>query len=197
MAAPAAPSPLLGFARAIGLLLLVPVGLIAALALLFVLIVVGAETVYFFHNRPADIAGMAGKSGVDLAASAGSLDALDAALGAPLEHIKSPEADNATDYWWWHDEAVRVTALADTPVYIDVGERRNMQILPYARPAFPGAFLGLRLGQPPPSPAAAAALEARAKDCCNAESFTWDVRGGRITAIHFHRAGYYYQYMGK
>jgi hypothetical protein len=197
MAAPAPRNPLFGFARAMGLLLLVPVGILAALAILFVLLVVGVETVYFFHNRPNDIASMAAKSGVDLASDAGSLDQLKAALGAPEGQIKSQVADNAIDYWWWHDEAVRVMALGDTPLYIDVGERGNMQLLPYARPAFPGSFLGLRIGQPAPSPAAAAALEARARDCCNAESFTWDARGGRITAIHFRRAGFYYQYMGK
>jgi hypothetical protein len=194
MTAPAR-SPLLGFVRAVGLILMIPVGLLAALAVAILAIVVGVEAVYFFHDRPNDIAGMAAKSSVDLADDARSLDQIKAALGQPADHMRSPEADNAVDYWWWHDEAVRVTALNDTPITIDFGERRNFHLLPYQRPVFQGSFLGLRIGQPVPTLAQAASLKARAADCCDAEDLTWEAQGGRITAIHFRRAGYYTEYL--
>jgi hypothetical protein len=190
-----APSSLAGFLRAILLIFLVPIGLLAVLAIAFVLIVAGVEAVYFFHNRPVDIAGIAAKSGVDLANDTGSLDQLTAALGPPADHIRSPEADNAVDYWWWRDEAVRVTVLNDTPITIEFDERRGFHLLPYQRPVFQGSFLGLRLGQPAPSAAQAASLKARAADCCDAEALTWEVRDGRITAVHFRRAGYYTEYL--
>lgn len=165
------------------------------LAIAFVLIVAGVEAVYFFHNRPVDIASIAAKSGVDLANDSSSLDELKAALGPPADHIRSPEADNAVDYWWWHDEAVRVTALNDTPITIDFDARHGFHLLPYQRPVFQGSFLGLRIGQPAPPAAQAASLKARAVDCCDAESLTWEVRDGRITAVHFRRAGYYTEYL--
>ena len=190
-----APSSLVGFARAVLLIVLVPVGLLAALGVGFLAIVAGIEAVYFFHNRPVDIAGIAAKSGVDLANDSSSLDQLKAALGAPVDHLRSPQAENAVDYYWWHDDAVKVTALNDTPITIDFDERHGFHVLPYPRPVFQGSFLGLRIGGPAPSPAQAAGLKARAVDCCDAESLTWQTRDGRITGVHFRRAGYYTEYL--
>jgi hypothetical protein len=177
------PHPLVGFARAIGMLLLIPVGL----ALALVLIVAGYEALYFFQGRPADIASMAAKANVDLADSAGSLDRMTAALGPPADKVGSTLAQNATSYWWWRDSAVQATVVGDTPVFIDIGSHGGFHLLPYKRPDFPGSFLGLRIGDATPSPARAASLKARTADCCSDGELTWDVRDGRVSAIHYAR----------
>jgi hypothetical protein len=191
-----APNPLSALPRTIGMILLIPAGVLAALGIAIVLFVVGVETVYFFHNRPVDAAGLAAKSGVELSPDARSLAALEHDLGPPTGHVRSPEAQNAIDYWWWHDEAVQATAVGDDVVSVDFGARRQFQILPYRRPAFAGALLGLRLGQAPPTPEEAAALQARAKACCDAR-VTWDLQDGRIAAVHFRSADYSNQYSSR
>ena len=192
MAAATAPNPLVALARILGVLVMIPVGLVGVI----LLIVAGVESVYFFHNRPADAASLATKVGVDLTPDIGSLSALKAALGAPTGQMRAAEAENATDYWWGHDEAVRAEAVDDGVVSVDFGARKQFHLLPYRRPVFPGALFGLRLGQPPPSPADAAALETKAKDCCDG-AVTWDLKDGRIVALHFHNDNYFYRYMGK
>jgi hypothetical protein len=195
MAAPT-PNRMLAALQAIGKVLMIPAGVLASLGIAIVLFVVGVETVYFFHNRPLDAAGIAAKSGVELSPDARSLAALEHDLGPPTGHVRAPQAQNAIDYWWWHDEAVEATAVGDDVVSVDFGARKQFQILPYHRPAFAGALLGLRLGQAPPTLAEAAALRARAKACCNA-SVTWDLQDGRIAAVHFRSADYSYQYSSK
>ena len=192
MAAATAPNPLLVLARILGILVMIPVGLVAAI----LLIVAGVEIVYFFHNRPVDAASLATKAGVDLTPDVGSLSALKGALGPPTGQMRAAEAENATDYWWGHDEALRAEAVDDGVVSVDFGARKQFHLLPYQRPVFPGALFGLRIGQPPPSPADADALETKAKDCCDG-GVSCDVKDGRITALHFHNANYFYQYRGQ
>lgn len=191
MVAATAPNPLLVLARVLGVLVLIPVGLVAVL----VLIVAGVEGVYFFHNRPVDAASLATKANVDLTPDVGSLDALEGALGPPTGKMRAAEAENATDYWWAHDEAVRAETVGESVVSLDFGHRKQFHLLPYQRPVFPGALLGLKIGRPAPSPADAAALKAKAKDCCDGD-LTWDVEDGRIAAIHFRNSNYYYEYVG-
>ena len=171
--------PLVGVARAIGLLLLIPVAL--------ALVDAGFEAAYFLQGRPADAASMAGKRDVDLAASAGSIDTLRAVLGPPAGQANSTLAANATYYWWWRDSAVRVTAVEGAPIFIDVGSDDGLHLLPYRRPVFPGSIAGLRIGDPAPAPAEAASLKARTEACCEGSELTWDVKDGRVSALHLSR----------
>jgi hypothetical protein len=191
MAAATTPNPFLVLARILGVLMLIPIGLVAAI----LLVVAGVETVYFFHNRPVDAASLSTKAGVDLTPDVGSLTALEGVLGPPTGQVRSPEAENAINYWWWHDDAVRATTVGDGVVSLDFGPGKQFHLLPYRRPVFPGALLGLRIGQPPPSPADAAALQAKAKDCCDGD-VTWDVGNGRMVEIHFRNTNYYDRYVG-
>ena len=126
MAAATAPNPLLVLVRILGILVLIPVGLVAAI----LLIVAGVETVYFFHNRPVDAANLATKAGVDLAPDVGSLSALKGALGPPTGQVRAPEAENATNYWWGHDEAVQAEAVDDGVVSVDFGARKQRPCRP-------------------------------------------------------------------
>jgi hypothetical protein len=177
------PNPLVVLARALGVVLLIPVGLVLVAAL----IDGGFEAAYYMQGRPADAASMASKANVDLADSAGSLDRMTAALGPPAGKAGSTLAQNATNYWWWRDSAVMATVVDGTPIFIDIGPSGGFHLLPYKRPDFPGSFLGLRIGDPAPAPAQAASLKARAVDCCDESELTWDVKDGRVSAIHLSR----------
>jgi hypothetical protein len=181
------PNPLVVLARVLGMVLLIPVGLVLAL----VLIVAAFEAAYYVQGRPADQASMAAKRNVDLADSAGSLDRMTAALGPPAGKSSSSLAQNATYYWWWRDSAVQATVVDGEPIFVDIGPRGGFHLLPYKRPDFPGSFLGLRVGDPAPGPAQAASLKARTADCCGESELTWDVKDGRVTAIHLSRPHYY------
>jgi hypothetical protein len=179
--------------RVIFSLIFIRLGILFGVAALLLLAWAGAEGVYYFHGRPADLAVMAGQRNLDLAQSSGSLAQLNKALGTPNKPVRNNTAANADLYSWYHDEAVRALVLDDTPVSITIGDISRLRLLPYRRPVFPGSFLGLRIGAPPPSPAEAAALQARATQCCDAKSLTWDVEGGRISQIRYERDGYYYR----
>jgi hypothetical protein len=180
-------NPLLGFARATGMLLLIPVGFVALLGL----ITAAFEAAYYVQGRPADAASMAARRNIDLAASAGSIDAMTAALGPPAGNANAPTVRNELDYWWWRDSAVRAGVVDRTPITIDIGQLQRMHLLPYRRPDFPGSFLGLRIGDPAPGPAQAVRLKVDAQTCCNGGGeLSWDVKGGRVTAIHFSRPHY-------
>ena len=177
------PNPLVVLARVLGVVLLIPVGIVLVLAL----IDAGFEAAYYLQGRPADVASMAAKANVDLADSAGSLDRMTAALGPPAGKAGSTLAQNATYYWWWRDNAVQATVVDGTPIFVDIESRQGFHLLPYKRPDFPGSFLGLRVGDPAPGPAQVASLKARTADCCGESELTWDVKDGRVTAIHLSR----------
>lgn len=177
-------------------LIFIRLGILFGVALLLLLAWAGAEGVYYFHGRPADLAAMASQGNVDLATSSGSLTQLNQALGTPNKPVRNNTAANADLYSWYHDEAVRALVLDGTPVSITIGDISRLRLLPYRRPVFPGSFLGLRIGAPPPSAAQAADIQARATACCNAKSLTWDVKQGRISEIRYERDGYEYRYVG-
>jgi len=176
-------------------MIVVRLGILGVLALAIGLAWIGAETVYYFHGRPLDLARMAQQSNVDLANASGSLTALEQAVGPPNKPTRGGTAANADDYSWYHDRALRAVVLDGAVASIEFGLPHKLYVLPYKRPPFPGSFLGLRIGGPEPTAAQAEAIRARAAACCDAQSLTWDVKDGRIVLVHFDRSGFSYRYV--
>jgi hypothetical protein len=168
------------------------VGVAIVLALLTVAYLTGTNVYdFFFVGTWTPLAQaeaqMAGLRDLDLARDANGIVPLTAALGVEPEYQQhAADATNVEEYRWFGG-AVRVRAADGTPIRIEIGDSRSLEPLPWNRPKFPGAFLGLRLGDPAPSAAAAAAVRERARRCCDADHVDWRTSGGRIVGIDFVR----------
>jgi len=156
-----------------------------------VLLMLGANVFFYFRDSPWPSrqqaqAAMAGDANVDLANASEHLEDLIAVLGPPEHKLVSKDQSNLS-YYRWHRDSVNAAVLDNVPIRIEIGDTRLLQVLPLDRPTFPGMFLGLRIGDPIPSPAAAAAVKKQAMDCCDAEYLSWGVKDGRISSIDYQR----------
>lgn len=156
-----------------------------------VLLMLGANVFFYFQDGPWPTrqqaqAAMAGDANVDLANASEHLDDLIAVLGPP-EHMQVSKDQNNLSYYRWRRDAVNAAVLDNVPIRIQIGDTGLLRVLPLDRPTFPGMFLGLRIGDPVPSPAAAAAVRKQAVDCCDAEYLNWGVKDGRISSIDYQR----------
>jgi hypothetical protein len=118
---------------------------------------------------------------LDLAGS--SVSSITAAIGAPEYKHRSSYAVNADNYRWARG-AVEAMAVGDDIIQLDIGPSNLMALLPLDRARFPGAFVGLKLGDPTPDASRTAQLNKAVVDCCGG-FMGWRSSGGRVVGIYY------------
>lgn len=166
------------------------VGLAVLVVLFFYAVMLGSNAFDFFFRGPwtppVQAQAVLTKVGdVDLAGA--NLDDFKTWFGEPEYSAHSDSEVNVQEYRWARG-AVRVRTVDDTPIRIEIGASRTLEFLPFDRPRFLGSFLGLRIGDPAPDIASAAALRQKAKACCDVDRLNWRTFLGRVVGIDYLRS---------